>query len=409
MKTYAIAGTGVRARYMFAKPIVQDWRETSALVGLYDANRIRAERLAEECGGIPVYDSFAEMLADSKPDVVIVATTDSTHHLYIIDALLAGCDVISEKPMTIDGEKCRAILEAERASGRKVIVTFNARYNPYVTRIKELLTEGAIGEPTHVLFEWNLDTSHGADYYRRWHRRMENSGGLLVHKSTHHFDMVNWWLGQDPLEVYAYGDRLFYGATREERGERCQGCAHAVGCEFYLDLSADPVLRAYYLEAEHRDGYIRDGCVFDESITIYDTMSLNVRYEGRKTMNYSLVSYSPFEGWRAVFHGTKGRMTAEVFTSGPRSDEPEQTIELHLHSGETLVERVPKRSGGHGGSDLLLQRRLFGPAMPDPLGHEADSMAGALSLCVGAAANRSIAEGRPIRIRELLEGGGESE
>ena len=54
-------------------------------------------------------------------------------------------------------------------------------------------------------FEWALDTVHGADYFRRWHRDKKNSGGLLVHKSSHHFDLVNWWIGDVPARVYARG------------------------------------------------------------------------------------------------------------------------------------------------------------------------------------------------------------
>ena len=51
--------------------------------------------------------------------------------------------------------------------------------------------DGLVGRPLLVDFSWVLDTSHGADYFRRWHREKQNSGGLLVHKSTHHFDLVN--------------------------------------------------------------------------------------------------------------------------------------------------------------------------------------------------------------------------
>ena len=46
--------------------------------------------------------------------------------------------------------------------------------------------------------EWLLDTRHGADYFRRWHRNKNNSGGLMVHKATHHFDLVNWWMIPTP-------------------------------------------------------------------------------------------------------------------------------------------------------------------------------------------------------------------
>ena len=63
-----------------------------------------------------------------------------------------------------------------------------------------------IGEVKAVHFEWMLSTYHGADYFRRWHRDKRNSGGLLVHKSTHHFDLVNFWLNDKPKTVFAFGD-----------------------------------------------------------------------------------------------------------------------------------------------------------------------------------------------------------
>src|SRR5690606_11812516 len=107
-------------------------------------------------------------------DVVIVATVDNTHHEYIIRAMEAGCDVISEKPLTTDAEKCMAILEAERRTGRTVTVTFNARFTPYSARIKQLLDEGILGSVLNVSLEWHLDRVHGADYFRRWHRHMDS-------------------------------------------------------------------------------------------------------------------------------------------------------------------------------------------------------------------------------------------
>ncbi len=91
-------------------------------------------------------------------------------------------------------------------------------------RIKELVREGAVGKILSVDFEYLLDTNHGAEYFRRWHRRMENSGGLLVHKSTHHFNLVNWWIEEEPEEIYANGNLRFYGYTRENRGERGSAC-----------------------------------------------------------------------------------------------------------------------------------------------------------------------------------------
>src|SRR5690606_17303544 len=106
-----------------------------------------------------------------------------------------------------------------------------------------------------------LDRKHGADYFRRWHSEMKNSGGLLVHKSTHHFDIVNWWMDSRPAEVHAFGSRVMYGDRRKEKGERCLTCNYKSTCEFYMDIEKNPFIEQYYHQAEHEDGYIRDRCL----------------------------------------------------------------------------------------------------------------------------------------------------
>jgi predicted dehydrogenase len=63
---------------------------------------------------------------------------------------------------------------------------------PLASKVRELMMQGIVGRPLSVSFSWMLDTSHGADYFRRWHREKDKSGGLLVHKATHHFDIINW-------------------------------------------------------------------------------------------------------------------------------------------------------------------------------------------------------------------------
>jgi predicted dehydrogenase len=402
-RAYVIVGTGARALEMYARPLVERYREHAQLRGIYDPNHRRASYFSAACGGVPIYVGFDEMLRDAAPDCVIITTVDRYHHEYIIRALDAGCAVITEKPMTIDAEKCNAILAAEQRTGRRIAVTFNARFTPYATRIKELLREGVIGTVLHVDLEWFLDRRHGADYFRRWHRRKENSGGLLVHKATHHFDMVNWWLEAEPATVFAQGARRVYGDVQPEHGERCSTCPYAGTCAFHVDFRGDPRLKGLYFDAEQEDGYYRDGCVFAPEIDIEDTMSLSVRYQDGALLTYSLLAYSPYEGWRATFTGTGGRMEVQQFSSGARASDPAGTIAVFdLQDGST-THQVPIAQGMHGGSDALLVDRLFGVAgRPDPLGYMADSRAGAMALLIGAAANRSMATGGPVRIEDLL-------
>jgi len=264
----------------------------------------------------PMYtpDQFEAMIEKERIDRVIVTSVDRTHDTYICRAMRAGCDVVSEKPMTIDAPRCEAILETLEATGRDLTITFNSRYAPRNSRVKELLMEGVIGAVRSIHFEWLLDTRHGADYFRRWHRDKRNSGGLMVHKATHHFDLVNWWTATAPETVVAMGDLAFYGrANAEARGEtrfyaRAHGSDIAAGDPFALDLERDDRLKRLYLDAEHTDGYQRDQSVFGDGISIEDDMAVLVRYASGATMSYHLHAYAPWEGYRVAFNGTRGRL-----------------------------------------------------------------------------------------------------
>src|SRR5690242_9746130 len=219
------------------------------LVGLADVNRSRMEAhnrwlKAAGHGPVPAYaaDDLAALLDRERVDELIVTSVDRTHAGHIVTALEAGCDVLTEKPMTVDAESARRILDAQRRTGRRVSVAFNYRFNPVHEMVRTLLAGGEIGEIGSVHFEWLLDVRHGADYFRRWHRDKANSGGLLVHKSGHHFDLVNWWLGAAPEQVYANGRLFFYGENGKRHGyardyDRAHGSPAAEDDPFALDLA----------------------------------------------------------------------------------------------------------------------------------------------------------------------------
>ncbi|NLC67513.1 MAG: Gfo/Idh/MocA family oxidoreductase [Clostridiaceae bacterium] len=403
MKKYALVGASSRALYMFAKPLVKDFKDVAKITGIFDINSVRAKYVQENTDpAIPVYTDFDQMMRETKPDATIITTVDRFHHEYIIKSLEYGCDAITEKPMTIDDEKCNAILDAERRTGKKVIVTFNYRFAPYVTRVKELLKEGAVGKILSVDFEYLLDTRHGADYFRRWHRRMENCGGLLVHKSTHHFDLVNWWIEEEPEEIYANGNLRFYGPSRENRGERCSRCQYAKTCEFAVRYHEDSFMKEFYFNAEKEDGYYRDRCVFDDEINIYDSMSVTVKYNKGTILTYSLIAYSPYEGWKISINGTGGRLEAAEYHSGLKAKEPTYQITLYNRKGDVITYDVPKATGGHGGGDERLREMIFRGNIPDPLNHCADSYDGVKSIMIGICANKSIKEKRMFRPRDLV-------
>ncbi len=424
VKRYAQVGTGGRAR-MYYEAIATTYKDIARLTGFCDQSRTRMEYAnssIEKLGAqrVPVYlpHEFEKMIEETKPDVVIVTSVDRTHDDYICRAMEAGCDVITEKPLTIDERKAQRIIDTQKRTGRHIRVCFNYRYAQYHTQVRKLIRDGIIGTPTSVHFEWLLNTRHGADYYRRWHRNKLNSGGLLVHKATHHFDLVNFWLATEPETVFAFGDLKFYGrAAAEKRGvekfySRCYGSPEAKDDPFALDIASSPVLKALYLDAEADSGYIRDRSVFSDDISIEDTMNVLVRYKNGVQMSYSLTSYMPWEGLNIAFNGTAGRIEYKVveksYVNGDAGKDKEGAadygrITVFPMFGEPYDVDVKAGNGGHGGGDPVMLDDIFLENPPyDEFHRAADFRDGVKSILTGIAANKSIASGMPVQTDSLV-------
>jgi len=421
-----LVGTGIRGINFWGRRLVDVFSEQLEFVGLCDKNPGRLAYAKDYMGvGCQTFShsQFEDMVRQTRPDLVIVTTTDSTHHEYIIKGLDLGCDVLTEKPLTTDERKCQQILDAERRSDRKLIVGFNYRWSPYMTQVKKLLAEEAIGKITSVDFHWYLNTYHGASYFRRWHGQREYSGTLWVHKATHHFDLLNWWLDSDPSEVFAMGALEHYGLHGPFRGPNCRSCPHQSDCQFYWDITQDEGLMRLYVDHEKHDGYIRDNCLFREEVNIYDKMSAQIKYANNVHVNYSLTTYSPFEGWRIAFNGVDGRIeawqdipwlekenldqsalhAAEMDQEGNK-DQIFAPIVLHKNWEKYEVQSVAYKRGGHGGGDDRLQEKIFlNPDNPDPLKHAAGLRDGAMSILIGIAARKSIETGEPVSIESLTD------
>lgn len=402
-RRYAMVGTGDRGTSMWGADLLERYPDLLEVVGLCDINPKRAavarDLLNVAC---PTFTDFDEMCDRTKPDLLTVTTVDGFHAQYIIKALGRGIDVLTEKPMVIDAQQCQAVLDAEKRAKRKIIVTFNYRYAPKHQLIKETLLSGEIGRVISVDFHWFLDVSHGADYFRRWHRLKARSGSLWVHKATHHFDLINWWLAADPLEVTAQAGLGVYGKNGTLRHSHCRPCPHKGACAFYYDMTQSERRMKIYASCEDVDGYYRDGCVFREDIDIYDTMSALVKYSNGVTMAYSVNAFMPFEGYSLAFNGEKGRLEVRDYERQPWPVEAPSQIALTKSFGERRFLEVPKVEAGHGGGDDRLRDLIFrNVQVPDYLALP-DSRAGAMSCLTGIAARTSVEQRRTVRIADLI-------
>ena len=400
----ALVGTGIRGSSTWGRTLIREYNDVLEIVGLCDINPKRMEYAKQYMGAqCPTYTDFKKMAKETRPDTVIVTTTDSFHAKYICQAMQLGCDVITEKPMATDERMTQDILDTERKTGKKLIVTFNYRYGPDAVKIKEILMSREIGAITSVDFNYYLDVYHGASYFRRWHGLKQFSGSLLVHKATHHFDLMNWWLSSEPVEVNAYGELRKYGYNGTFRGVRCMTCPQKDTCEFFWDITKNKHLMNLYVKAESEDGYIRDSCVFRRKINTWDTMNVQVQYHNRVTVSYSLNAFMPYEGYFVGFNGTKGRLDVRIYHNQPWKAPNLADFRITHNFKESKTFGMQSGGSGHWGADQIMQDRIFRKPGQDLLGQGAGSREGALSILIGIAARRSIEQKRPFRIEELVK------
>ena len=427
-----MVGTGHRVQ-MYLDAMAGVHRDDAELVAMLDPN---PGRLATHLDGLrgagldvgsvvtgPPED-LERVIADTGADRVIITSPDFTHADLIVRSLDAGADVVVEKPLTIDPDSTRRIAEAVGRTGRQVVVTHNYRYSPRNSGLKELIKNGSIGRPLSVTFEWVLDTAHGADYFRRWHKDKSKSGGLLIHKASHHFDLVNWLVSDAPEKVYASGGVRFYGAENAaargvpSRAER--GTHDGQHSPWELDLRRDPRLRALYLDNESHDGYRRDEDVFGPGITTEDNLAVIVDYQSGVTLSYALNAHSPWEGYRIYVNGTEGRAELEVVeraavltdadgtvvldpsaqpASSVRAGGERLTLQRHWEAAQEI--EIQQGEGGHGGGDALLLADVFRGPGDDWLERPSSWVDGVRSVAVGMAGNESLRTGLPVAIADL--------
>lgn len=433
-RKYALCGLSTRAIYHFAIPILgvgraggNDFSDICELAGILDLDFSRvADFLGQVQRVIPVYapGEMRKMIEETGATTVLVATPDHLHCENIIDALEAGCNIIVEKPMAISTAEVRLVQEAEKRTGRSVTVAFNYRYAPRHQIIKRMISDGRLGAVTNVEFTYNLDTFHGASYFYRWNRERAKSGGLNIHKCCHHFDLINWLIGDQPEQVFAFGRLNYYGPEGALRPRDAAGLPlgrieeksqcpifqkHYAGTYDAAQPAVDPGWDEFHLPAEAQYPASQPRYIYDPEIDIEDTYSVVFRYSRGASLSYSCNFCTPWEGYRLGINGTKGRIEVEHRTNpDPTGLSPslpgDNSLTFFPLFGDREDIQIPEVSGGHDGADPMIQRDLFAGESQNSLalGLVAGSAEGGFAVSMGEAVWLSIRDGKPIRLAGAL-------
>lgn len=399
MKRVAIVGCGLRM-LAFARALSESYSETHEIIGLMDIDAGKMAGFARAAGlRVPQYTDFDQLCAGCHPELVLIGTVDAFHAEYVVRALDRKIGVICEKPLCINRDQCRAISAAQQRNPEVFAVTsHNSRYRPVARTLKKLLAGGAIGRVLSLEYHETLDQVHGKSYFRRWNSRRALSNGLELHKSTHHFDKMNYLLESHAVDVSASGALIAYGARAAHRfsGENCHTCAHRQECPDAIEYDHDLFDSTLYTP---------DLCIWSPDIDIEDTFAASIRFANGVFASYSLCAYASYEGEVIHIQGESGRIEARQLQYLSRADDlhnqkavPEESIRVfRFGSAKPEEVAIERESGSHGGADKLLFAELFVCPPSSALPTLKD---GIYAVLTGAAIVESIRQGVKIRVEE---------
>lgn len=157
---------------------------------------IRLERAEALAKGAATYSDYRQMLAQIKPQVVHVCTPHYLHAPMAIDCLLAGVDVFMEKPAVINQAQLDELLRAQQASGKRLGLCLQNRYNPNILYIKQQIEAGALGKLLGGMgiVAWDRDEAYYAN--TDWRGRLDREGGgVLINQAVHTLDLLHFVMG----------------------------------------------------------------------------------------------------------------------------------------------------------------------------------------------------------------------
>lgn len=200
----AVLGTGAIAQVAHL-PILARMPGVE-LTGLFDTDAGKARTLAERLGAARVYGAVGEVLEDPDVDAVVIATPSHLHELQVGEALAAGKYVFCEKPLAVDAEGARRVLEVSGSESR-LMVGMNQRFRPDAMALCEIVAAGKLGEISSLRAGWL--TRRVAPGRRTWrHRRAGAGGGALMDLGIQLLDLCLWLLNYPtPLRLVAHTRR----------------------------------------------------------------------------------------------------------------------------------------------------------------------------------------------------------
>lgn len=276
-------------------------------------------------------NSVADLVARDDIEWVMIASWNSFHAAQTIAAFKAGKNVFCQKPLATNLDDCLAMRTAWKRSGKEFLIGFTLRYSPHYRRLKQLLSDGVVGEILSLEFNETLEFNHGGYIMGDWRRSSQYAGSHLLEKCCHDIDIVNWLVGSRVMRVASFGGLNFFIPENVHHIER---------------LGKDDQGRAAYTQW---GGLVNEN-PFTSQKDIVDNQVIIMEFENRVRASFHLNSNAGIPERRLYICGSEGTVRADVLTG---------SIEVKKIGFDAVVGNHDTGvSGMHGEGDQVLAREL---------------------------------------------------
>ncbi len=331
MKTYRAALVGCGGRGISMAEVAEKYGQFQ-VVGVADpleANRTEAMRKLKQTE-VKSFADLSSLLKWGEFDVAFITSPDFAHEKQAIACMQAGKDLFLEKPIAISVAGGKRVVETAKKTKRVVIVGFVLRYTPLFSKAKALVDSGLIGDLKSM---WVLHSvGSGSDwYFHDWHATFKNTGGLLLQKGSHDFDIINWFAGSKASQVSAIGSQDFFGGNKPN-SLTCPECPERLTCSESMP-----------------ENFPRVKCVFRKETDCLDNHLVQIQYANGIKVSYTECHYTPDDNREYIFIGTKGKLKLDwdlgkiVVWTRPG-----------VHKRDYMEYSPGNVDGGHGGGDPRL-------------------------------------------------------
>lgn len=353
---YGIIGTGMMGIEHIENLAQVDGAVVTAIADPHEPSRRHGVEAAGD--NVAVFEHHRDLIDSGSCDAVVVVSPNHTHHKVLLDLLATDLHVLTEKPMCTTTAASKEVVAAAEARNAITWVGLEYRYMPPVSKLVEHVHGGAVGNVHMVSIR-----EHRFPFLTKvgdWNRFSANTGGTLVEKCCHYFDLMNLIIGERPVQVYASGGQSVNHLDEIYDGERSD------------------ILDNAYVTVDYPDGVraMLDLCMFAEATKDQEEISVvgDVgKLDARVPTSELHVGIRSGEGWPDI-----GQVETRSITN-------EDIRHTGLHHGASYLEHVDFASAIRNNTPPLV-------TLED----------GLWSVAMGEAAHRSIAENRPVRLDELI-------